>query len=120
MVFDKKQYARDRLKAVQADPVAHAEWKRAHATKVFFNRILKDFGMSREGYETRLLNQQGTCAICNKPCKSGRRLAVDHNHATGAVRALLCGNCNTGLGKFQDEPTLLRKAASYVESDGVL
>jgi hypothetical protein len=61
---------------------------------------------------------QGGCAICGKPCKSGRRLAVDHDHANGFVRGLLCTLCNTGLGKFQDSPELLEKAAAYLRAGG--
>jgi hypothetical protein len=41
-------------------------------------------------------------------------LHVDHDHVTGAVRALLCFDCNAGVGKFRDDPTLLRTAGRYV------
>ena len=46
-------------------------------------------------------------------CKSCE--AVDHNHTTGKIRDLLCGNCNGGLGKFMDNPELLIKAADYLK-----
>ena len=55
--------------------------------------------------------QGGVCAIC----RTGTRRHVDHDHATGAVRALLCFNCNGGLGQFRDDPCLLHAAALYVE-----
>lgn len=51
------------------------------------------------------------CEICGSP----NRLAVDHDHATGAVRGRLCDNCNQGLGRFQDNPQLLIFAAAYLE-----
>jgi hypothetical protein len=42
-------------------------------------------------------------------------LSVDHNHATGEIRGLLCQACNHAIGKFKDKPELCRKAADYLE-----
>lgn len=62
------------------------------------------------------LEQNGVCQICNtKPTKMRKQLFIDHDHKTGRVRGLLCNECNFGLGKFQDNSSLLRNAASYVE-----
>ena len=58
-----------------------------------------------------LESQDGLCAIC----KAAPSVHVDHDHATGAVRALLCFNCNGGLGQFKDDPELLHAAAYYVQ-----
>ena len=63
----------------------------------------------------------GLCAICGKAethlSRKGEitRLAIDHDHVTGAIRALLCHACNVGIGTFGDDPDLLRAAASYIE-----
>lgn len=57
-----------------------------------------------------LAEQGGVCAIC----RAAPAAHVDHDHATGAVRALLCFNCNGGLGQFRDDPDTLREAAEYV------
>lgn len=54
--------------------------------------------------------QGGLCAIC----MTAPAVHVDHDHATGAVRALLCFNCNGGLGQFKDDWDVLRAAAEYV------
>lgn len=70
-----------------------------------------------------LVKQQGLCAICGaangseRSNNNGRKvLGVDHNHATGAIRELLCARCNAGLGNFQENPEWLRKAADYLEA----
>jgi hypothetical protein len=42
-------------------------------------------------------------------------LVIDHDHLTGAVRGRLCVRCNTGLGKFLDNPDMLRRAVCYLE-----
>ncbi len=51
------------------------------------------------------------CAICGH----GEGLHIDHDHKTGKIRKRLCGNCNRGLGVFQENPGLLREAALYLE-----
>lgn len=61
--------------------------------------------------------QGGLCAICHQPPKEKKgRLHIDHDHETGVFRAMLCGNCNRGLGIFQDSAELLRAAALYLDS----
>lgn len=66
----------------------------------------------------------GRCDLCGEPetlCRFGKLqfLSFDHDHVTGKFRGWLCGHCNTGLGKFRDNPMLLRRAANYIE-DAVL
>ena len=48
-------------------------------------------------------------------CGSDWKLCIDHNHETGKVRGVLCGNCNSALGLTKDSPELLRKLATYLE-----
>jgi hypothetical protein len=55
--------------------------------------------------------QGGVCAICGRPDPEH----VDHDHETGAVRGILCFNCNGGLGQFRDDIDALQCAAVYLE-----
>lgn len=70
--------------------------------------------------------QGGLCVICHRPETSMARgrvrsLAVDHDHKTGRVRALLCSRCNLSIGRFEDDPALLEAAAAYLRfHQGVL
>lgn len=59
-------------------------------------------------------DQDGKCAICQSGITI-QKTRVDHCHATGVVRDLLCNNCNCGLGFFADDPARMRSAAAYIE-----
>ena len=87
------------------DPVQH----RAYHLKKKYAIDLKD-------YEELLSKQQGLCAICgtDSPGGRGKFFAVDHDHGTGRVRGLLCLKCNRGLGLFQDQSSILERAATYL------
>lgn len=62
-----------------------------------------------------LLAQHARCAICQAVDWGVKGPQVDHDHATGRVRGVLCNNCNNGLGRFKDDPGLLRAAIVYLE-----
>jgi len=80
-------------------------------------KMLREYGLGAGDYERILESQGGGCAICGalEPGGTYQRLVVDHDHATGRVRGLLCGACNTGLGNFRDDRRLLRSAISYLD-----
>ena len=56
--------------------------------------------MTRDDYEALLALQEGRCYVCRRRA-GARRLAVDHDHASGAVRGLLCPDnergCNAAI-----------------------
>lgn len=82
------------------------------ATKA--RRRIEQYGITVPHWHAMHDKQGGKCAVCRKPPRPGKKLCVDHNHKTGAVRGLLCKRCNTALGFFYDEPLLMELAADYL------
>lgn len=78
-------------------------------------KLRSKYGITQAEYEAMLKAQGNVCAICCT--RPNETLRVDHNHETDAIRGLLCDWCNTGLGKFRDDPALLGKAATYLLQD---
>lgn len=77
------------------------------------NRRPEKYGFTKAELDA-LLAQHDTCAICGGDKWGHKGPVVDHDHATGRVRGILCGNCNMGLGRFRDDPELVRAAADYL------
>lgn len=76
-------------------------------------RLMANFGLTEDEYAAILEEQGGVCAICGKPPKEDRRLAVDHDHTTMAVRGLLCYMDNKIILGARTTEQLI-KAAQYV------
>jgi hypothetical protein len=79
----------------------------------------RKFGITPERYSEMFQSQNGVCAICKQPETATRlgtlkALSVDHCHKTGAIRGLLCSDCNTGIGKLKDDPSVLQSAIRYL------
>lgn len=75
-------------------------------------------GITMQRYRELLTEQGGVCALCGEARKGwtlGADLHIDHCHDSGRVRGLLCGDCNTAIGRFGDDPVKLRRAADYLE-----
>ncbi len=112
----RKEYSKEYLKKYRKTDIGSLKyklWDRKHD--------LKKHNLTIEQYEVMSKLQSNLCAICSKPEQrlhyngNATRLAVDHNHLTGIGRGLLCSRCNISIGKFEDNPKLLRKAADYLE-----
>ena len=97
----------------KANPERSAELGRERSWRYNYN-------LEREDYKSLLAFQGGGCSICRTPPPDGRYLAVDHDHATGAIRGLLCTNCNTALGVMGDDPERLRHAIAYLANPPAL
>jgi hypothetical protein len=104
------------------NPMTHCitcDNKRSKSTNLRLN-----YGITLEDYETLLLAQNGTCAICHEPetrrYPTGRvsNLCVDHDHETGKIRGLLCHRCNQAVGYLRDRSGLCLSAAAYLTHGG--
>lgn len=78
----------------------------------FVRKLKRSYNLTYQDYETMINDQDGRCAIC---FKEPTRFHVDHDHSTGKVRQLLCAQCNSGLGMFQDDPDVLLSAIEYLK-----
>ena len=58
----------------------------------------------------------GCCAICGQRESEapGKKLHIDHNHDTGAVRELLCKNCNALIGHAKEDVSTLQASVAYL------
>ncbi len=72
------------------------------------------YGITAAEADAILAEQGGLCAIC----RTSPAAHVDHNHATGRVRGLLCFNCNGGLCQFKDQIDVLNAAVRYLKEHG--
>lgn len=79
-------------------------------------RACERHGITTAEYERLLGEQNERCAICQQQPSDERRLAIDHDHTTGAVRGLLCIRCNTAIGSMRDDPALLQAAVAYLST----
>jgi hypothetical protein len=80
--------------------------------------LRKLYGLTLKEFLVISAAQNDVCAICDNKCTNYSRLSVDHDHDTGKIRGLLCNRCNRAMGLFQDNPDILRKAATYLEANG--
>lgn len=81
-----------------------------------FSQMRYRYGIGEAAFNALGDLQGWRCAVCG--CRLLVSPHVDHDHATGRVRGLLCGGCNRGIGLLKGDLSVLRKAASYVEKGG--
>ncbi len=93
-----------------------AQLSRRAAVDPIVQRVRKLRGngviITLEEYVAAVESAAGCCQLCGREAD----LHTDHCHTTRLFRGLLCSTCNTGLGKFGDDPAKLRAAADYLEA----
>jgi len=73
-------------------------------------RLRRRYGIGLADVEAMARSQGWRCAACKGPGP----LVVDHDHVTGAVRALLCHGCNTAIGLLGEDPARAVAVAEYL------
>lgn len=73
--------------------------------------LKRRYGIGAAEFDELMRDQGSLCPICGKSNPEH----VDHDHATGRVRGILCFNCNGGLGQFGDDAERLVRAQLYLE-----
>jgi hypothetical protein len=76
--------------------------------------LLQHYGISLQEWYQIFDAQGNVCKICNSTEPHGKNWHTDHNHLTGKIRGILCGWCNTALGKFQENQQIIEKAIEYL------
>lgn len=100
-------------------------WEAQSRDKAFRKRrnsVLKTkYGITIDQYESLLAQGDGACWICARPetikrpnVKYPDSLSVDHSHASGLIRGLLCRNCNWGIDAFKDDAERIEQALQYL------
>lgn len=69
------------------------------------------YGVDTAMVQARLNAQDGLCKIC----LVSPATHLDHNHATGLVRSLLCGECNRALGLMREDRNRILRMVRYLE-----
>ena len=73
------------------------EWRKANPEKARAldrRRRLKRYGLTEQDVDAMSAAQGGRCLLCRRKGE----LVIDHDHATGRVRGLICGQCNVLIG----------------------
>jgi hypothetical protein len=87
-----------------------------------------NYGITAKQYDRMFIEQGGVCASCGLPETRGPQgrnakhrageianLSVDHDHETGDVRSLLCGDCNIAFGVMREDPERIQKLKKYAD-----
>lgn len=114
--YDNQRYEADKPKALAQS----REWALANPVRAFWNkrrsRLRKKLGIEEADVVALHEKQRGLCPICERTLNLvGINTHIDHDHATGKVRGLLCFPCNILLGNAKDSVANLERAILYLE-----
>lgn len=88
-------------------------YRKANPDKVRAAARRRYYDLSVEQFDAMVERQNQRCEICSNQFE--KTPCVDHDHATGKVRGLLCLACNFMLSNAKDCPDLLMAGIAYLE-----
>jgi len=94
------------------------KWRKEHPGCHRNSVLMAKHGIRQEDYLEKLSGQAGCCAICGRETPGRTSFDVDHDHATGKLRGLLCHQCNMMLGSARDSIAILASAIEYLGAYG--
>ena len=106
-----KEFPKSRYSCRKCYNAYQVKYSKENPDKTYNNHLKTTYGIDAIEVEKLKKLQKDKCAICFKKAKLG----VDHNHATGKIRGLLCNACNLLLGWSKDNSDTLIQAAKYLE-----
>lgn len=119
----KRYYDRNRTSRIADSRARTKKWREdnpeEHKKRTRSYHLKAKYGITQDDYEAMLAAQDNCCAICRSPEPNHfRGWNIDHCHAGGQVRGVLCHHCNLMLGNARDNPALLLAAADYLKRNG--
>ena len=78
--------------------------------------VLKTYGLKAGQYQALYEAQGGVCWLCRRATGATKMLAVEHDHATGYVRSVACGPCNSTLAHMRDDPEMADRFGKYLRN----
>tara|TARA_R110000772_G_scaffold2311_11_gene8024 strand:- start:5908 stop:6441 length:534 start_codon:yes stop_codon:yes gene_type:complete len=110
--LDERKAAQKKYQATYKGQAHTKDYYKNNKDKYRDSTLKRTYGISLAEYNDMLKAQDNTCAICDGTSK--KNLHVDHDHATGEVRGLLCHGCNTALGLLNESKDTMRKMVNYI------
>lgn len=117
--YAKRYFQENKEKLRGQERTRYWENRPENKRKMAYKNLKNKFGLTREQYDSMLLAQSGRCYICCDAPTRSKNFHVDHDHKTGAVRKLLCNNCNAVLGWSKENIGRLQNVIAYLLEHGV-
>ena len=106
-----KSCSNKQTKQKHIENMQNPEYREKRRLRSLNGKYLYSLGITYQQKLDIIESQNGLCAMCGKEMIVH---ALDHNHKTGRVRAVLCVKCNTGISYIEDKD-FLERAIKYLE-----